>query len=74
MKRQRFRLLGLILISVLVLNIPSGRHSEALAKSDPAESISRVIMILVDMSGSTNRVRSTVYKEAFEKIFQKLGQ
>jgi hypothetical protein len=38
-------------------------------KQDP-----RVIVVLVDMSGSTNRARRTVYNEAFEKIYQSLNQ
>jgi len=32
----------------------------------------RVIVILVDMSGSTNRARRTVYRNAFEKIYEKI--
>jgi hypothetical protein len=38
-------------------------------KQDP-----RIIVVLVDMSGSTNRARRTVYNEAFEKIYQSLNQ
>ncbi|MBW2120903.1 MAG: VWA domain-containing protein, partial [Deltaproteobacteria bacterium] len=33
-----------------------------------------MIVVLVDMSGSTNSARRTVYREAFEKIFQDLRQ
>ena len=31
----------------------------------------RAILVFVDMSGSTNTARRTVYKNAFEKIYQK---
>ena len=34
----------------------------------------RVILVFVDMSGSTNVARRTVYKNAFEKIYQNLQQ
>jgi hypothetical protein len=43
-------------------------------KSGNDKETPRVIVILVDMSGSTNRARSTVYREAFEKIYQSLSQ
>jgi len=43
-------------------------------KSGNDKEIPRVIVILVDMSGSANRARSTVYREAFEKIYQSLSQ
>jgi hypothetical protein len=32
----------------------------------------RVLAVFVDMSGSTNKARRTVYRNAFEKIFQNL--
>jgi hypothetical protein len=34
----------------------------------------RVILIFVDMSGSTNLARRTVYRECFEKIYEDLNQ
>jgi hypothetical protein len=34
----------------------------------------RVIVVFVDMSGSTNLARRTVYRECFEKIYEKLNQ
>lgn len=61
-------------MSVLVLSSLAGWRAEAFGKTDPAEPVSRVILIFVDMSGSTNRARSSVYKEAFEKIYQKIEQ
>jgi len=49
------------------------RTAEA-RKSGNDKETPRVIVILVDMSGSANRARSTVYREAFEKIYQSLSQ
>jgi len=49
------------------------RTAEA-RKSGNDKETPRVIVILVDMSGSANRARSTVYREAFEKIYQSLNQ
>jgi len=49
------------------------RSAEA-RKSGNDKETPRVIVILVDMSGSANRARSTVYREAFEKIYQSLSQ
>jgi hypothetical protein len=34
----------------------------------------RVIIVFVDMSGSTNLARQTVYGECFEKIYETLDQ
>jgi hypothetical protein len=34
----------------------------------------RVMAVFVDMSGSTNRARRTLYRKAFEKIYQNLQQ
>jgi len=49
------------------------RSAEARKSGNDKETL-RVIVILVDMSGSANRARSTVYREAFEKIYQSLSQ
>jgi len=49
------------------------RSVEAFGKSENAKK-SRVLVIFVDMSGSANLARRTVYKKAFEKIYQNLGQ
>jgi len=50
------------------------RGAEAFGESENAKKKSRVLVILVDMSGSANVARRTVYKEAFEKIYQNLRQ
>ncbi len=73
MKRWRLKLLGLTLLSSLLLVSHMNRTAEA-RKSGNDKETPRVIVILVDMSGSANRARSTVYREAFEKIYQSLSQ
>jgi hypothetical protein len=70
----RIKLLGLILLSSLSLLGHLNWSAEAFAKPENAEKSPRVIVILVDMSGSTNLARRTVYREAVEKIYQNLGQ
>jgi len=74
MKRWRLKPLGLILLSPLLLLSHLNWSAEAFGKSEDAEKIARIIVVLVDMSGSTNRARHTVYREAFEKIYQSLDQ
>jgi len=74
MKRWRPRLLGLILLSSLLSMGYMNRDAEALLNSSKAKKNLRMIFILVDMSGSTNLARRTVYREAFEKIYEDLDQ
>jgi hypothetical protein len=73
MKQWRLKLLGLILLGSLLLLSHMNLSVEAFGKSENAEK-SRVLVIFVDMSGSANLARRTVYREAFEKIYQNLGQ
>jgi hypothetical protein len=50
------------------------QNAEAVSTSKNTEETPRVIVVLVDMSGSTNLARRTVYREAFEKIYENLRQ
>ncbi len=74
MKRLRLRLSGLTFLSSLLLLSHLNWSAEALAKPENAEKRPWVIVVLVDMSGSANLARGTVYREAVEKIYQNLGQ
>ena len=74
MKRCRIKLLGLILLSSLLLLIHPNRNAEAFWGSKNEKNPPRVIVMFVDMSGSTNRARRTIYKKAFEMIYQNLRQ
>lgn len=74
MKSSRPKLLWLILFSCLLLLSHMNRSAEAFLNPRKGEKNPRAILILVDMSGSTNLARRTVYREGFEKIYQNLGQ
>lgn len=73
MKRSTFRLFGIILLSLLLagsLNL----SAEAAGESWNNGKKPRVIIVFVDMSGSTNFARQTVYGECFAKIYETLDQ
>jgi hypothetical protein len=72
MKQRRLKLLGIIIIGALLLCNPSDWSAEAVEKSENSGQHPRLIMILVDMSGSADQARHTVCKEAFEKIYKNL--
>lgn len=71
MTRWTPRILGLLLIVVL-FSLPCG--AEAFSFFEKNDKSPRVIVVFVDMSGSTNQARRTVYSEAFDKIYQNLQQ
>jgi hypothetical protein len=74
MKRWRLKLLGFIFLNSLLLLGLTNRPADAFWKLGKDKKNPRVIVVFVDMSGSTNRARRTVYSEAFEKIYQNLNQ
>jgi hypothetical protein len=74
MKRWSLKiLLVTILINLVLLSSVQGK-SDAFWKFGKDEKEPRVIAVFVDMSGSTNQARRTVYQNAFEKIYQNLQQ
>ena len=74
MKQQKLKLLGLIIVGLLLLSTQLIWSGNASGKSENSLQNPRLIIILVDMSGSTEQVRPTVCKEAFEKIYKNLRQ
>jgi hypothetical protein len=74
MKQQQLKLLGLIIIGALLLSSPLTWSAETGEKPESSPQHPRLIVIFVDMSGSANQIRRTVFKEAFEKIYKKLQQ
>jgi hypothetical protein len=72
MKQRQLKLQGLIIIGVLLLCNPLIWSAEAGEKPENSSQHPRLIIILVDMSGSADQARHTVCKEAFEKIYQNL--
>jgi len=74
MKWSRLRCLGVVLFSLLLMGGPSTRSADASWDPLKNDKKPRVIIIFVDMSGSTNLARQTVYRECFEKIYENLSQ
>lgn len=74
MKRSRQAFWGFLLISLFLLAGTMNRRAEAAWETWNGGKKPRVILIFVDMSGSTNLARRTVYRECFEKIYEDLNQ
>jgi hypothetical protein len=74
MKQRSLKFLWLIFLSSLLLVSSMKGEADAFWKFGKDKQSPRVIVVFVDMSGSTNRARRTVYNEAFEKIYQSLNQ
>jgi hypothetical protein len=74
MKRWTAILLGLFFVSSLFVSGPFSPAAHAFKLFNKKKSSPRVIVVLVDMSGSTNKARRTVYNEAFDKIYANLQQ
>jgi hypothetical protein len=64
---------GFFFVSTLLLHTlsPAALAGKLFGKQDKTP---RVIVVLVDMSGSTNKARRTVYNESFDKIYENLQQ
>jgi hypothetical protein len=74
MKRWSLTILSVILLSNLVLLSSVEGKSDAIWKFGKDKKYPRAIVVFVDVSGSTNHARRTVYRNAFEKIYQNLQQ
>ncbi len=74
MKRWSLKILCVIVLSNLMLLSSVEGKSDAVWKFGKDKKGPRVITVFVDMSGSTNQARRTVYRNAFEKIYQDLQQ
>jgi hypothetical protein len=74
MKRSRQAFWGLWLISLFLLAGAVNWRAEAAWQPGNNEGDPRAIVVFVDMSGSTNLARQTVYRECFDKIYENLRQ
>jgi hypothetical protein len=74
MKRWILKILSVIVLSNMLLLSSVEGKSDAFWKMGKDKKNPRVIAVFVDMSGSTNKARRTVYRNAFEKIYQNLQQ
>lgn len=74
MKRWSLKILCVIVLSNMMLLSSVEQNADAFWKIGKDKKKLRVIAVFVDMSGSTNQARRTVYRNAFEKIYQNLQQ
>ncbi len=74
MKRWSLKILCVIVLSNMMLLSSVEAKSDAFWKFGKDKKEPRVMAVFVDMSGSTNRARRTLYRNAFEKIYQNLQQ
>ncbi len=74
MKRWSYKLWFVIGISSILLLGSMNLNADAFWKKGKNKKEPRVIAVFVDMSGSTNHVRRTVYRQAFEKVYENLRQ
>jgi hypothetical protein len=74
MNRRRAKCLGITLLSAVLFLVADMPDADAFLNFGKDDKKPRVIIVFVDMSGSTNQARRTTYKEAFEKIYQNLRQ
>jgi hypothetical protein len=74
MKWSKQAFLGFLLISLFLSAGAMNRRAEAAWESLSNGKKPRAILVFVDMSGSTNLARTTVYKECFAKIYEDLNQ
>ena len=74
MKPWILKFFGITLLSSALLLGARVPDADAFLNFGKDDKKSRVIIVFVDMSGSTNQARRTVYKDAFEKIYQNLRE
>ena len=74
MKRWSLKILCVIVLSNMMLLSSVEAKSDAFWKFGKDKKQPRVMAVFVDMSGSTNQARRTLYRNAFEKIYQNLQQ
>jgi len=74
MKRSRQAFWGFLFSGLFLLAGAMNGSAEAPWKSWNNEQKPRAIIVFVDMSGSTNLARQTVYRDCFEMIYENLCQ
>ena len=74
MKRWSLKILGIIVLTNMMLLSSVEGKSDSFWKFGKEKKNPRVIAVFVDMSGSTNKARRTVYRNAFDKIYENLQQ
>jgi hypothetical protein len=72
MKRWIIKILCVIVFGSMMLLGPVEGKGESFWKFGKDKKPARVLAVFVDMSGSTNKARRTVYRNAFEMILEEL--
>ena len=74
MRRWRYKLFLIIFLSSFLFLGSMSRNADASSIFGKDNKPPRAIVVFVDMSGSTNKARRTVYRKAFDKVYQNLRQ
>lgn len=74
MRRWIYKLFLIIFLGSFLFLGSMSRNADASSIFGKDKKSPRAIVVFVDMSGSTNKARRTVYRNAFEKIYQNLRQ
>jgi len=74
MNRWSLKILCVIVLSNMLLLSSVEGKSDTFWKLGKEKKNPRVVAVFVDMSGSTNQARRTVYRNAFDKIYENLQQ
>ncbi len=74
MRRWNYILFLIIFLSSFLFLGSMSRNADAASLFGKDKNPPRAIVVFVDMSGSTNKARRTVYRNAFDKIYQNLKE
>ncbi|MEA3437527.1 MAG: hypothetical protein U9R43_13740, partial [Thermodesulfobacteriota bacterium] len=74
MIRWKYKLFLIIFLGSFLFLGSMSRNADASSIFGKDKKTPRAIVVFVDMSGSTNKARRTVYRKAFDKIYQNLRQ
>jgi len=74
MRRWNYKLFLIIFLGSFLFLGSMNRNANASSIFGKDKKTPRAIVVFVDMSGSTNKARRTVYRKAFDKIYQNLRQ
>jgi hypothetical protein len=74
MRRWRYKLFLIMFLSSFLFLGSMGRNADASSIFGKDKKSPRAIVVFVDMSGSTNKARRTIYRNAFDKIYQNLRE
>jgi hypothetical protein len=74
MRRWRYKLFLIIFLSSFLFLGSMSQNTDASSIFGKDKKPPRAIVVFVDMSGSTNKARRTVYQNAFDKIYQNLRE